>query len=180
VTPGTGDLVFSSPVLPEAVVHLPSGNTISITAPSASETSFFVQSQRVNGTPSTWLYLPASMLTTGATIDYTMGSTPSTWGTGPNDAPPSYDSGGVVVPPNDNLALNRPATGSTPCNANEGPEKAVNGSVAGGNSDKWCSLRYGPHLRAGGLCLSPESTTPLSGVAVARHPGWVVGIDQAR
>ena len=38
-----------------------------------------------------------------------------------------------------NLALNRPATGSTPCASSEGPEKAVNGSVSGGNSDKWCS-----------------------------------------
>jgi endo-beta-N-acetylglucosaminidase D len=38
-----------------------------------------------------------------------------------------------------NLALNKPATGSAPCNASEGPEKAVNGSVSGGNSDKWCS-----------------------------------------
>jgi hypothetical protein len=38
-----------------------------------------------------------------------------------------------------NLALNRPATGSTPCNGNEGPEKAVNGSVSGGGSDKFCS-----------------------------------------
>ncbi len=39
-----------------------------------------------------------------------------------------------------NLALNRPATGSAACNANEGPAKAVNGSVSGGNTDKWCSL----------------------------------------
>jgi len=39
-----------------------------------------------------------------------------------------------------NLALNRPATGSTPCNADEGAAKAVNGSVGGGNGDKWCSL----------------------------------------
>src|SRR5439155_24702417 len=38
-----------------------------------------------------------------------------------------------------NLALNHPATGSASCNANEGPEKAVNGSVSGGNSDKFCS-----------------------------------------
>jgi beta-glucanase (GH16 family) len=38
-----------------------------------------------------------------------------------------------------NLALNKPATGSTPCNANEGPAKAVNGSVTGGLTDKWCS-----------------------------------------
>ena len=38
-----------------------------------------------------------------------------------------------------NLALNKPATGSAPCNTSEGPEKAVNGSVSGGNTDKWCS-----------------------------------------
>jgi beta-glucanase (GH16 family) len=43
------------------------------------------------------------------------------------------------TPPPGNLALNRPATGSASCNANEGPAKAVNGSVSGGNSDKWCS-----------------------------------------
>ncbi|MFI6504294.1 discoidin domain-containing protein [Nonomuraea typhae] len=39
-----------------------------------------------------------------------------------------------------NLPLNRPATASGQCNANEGPAKAVNGSVSGGNSDKWCTL----------------------------------------
>jgi hypothetical protein len=41
--------------------------------------------------------------------------------------------------PSKNLALNRPATGSTPCSADEGPEKAFNGSVSGGRSDRWCS-----------------------------------------
>lgn len=38
-----------------------------------------------------------------------------------------------------NLALGRPATGSVPCSEDEGPEKAVNGSVSGGSSDKWCA-----------------------------------------
>ncbi len=38
-----------------------------------------------------------------------------------------------------NLALNHPATGSAPCNPDEGPEKAFNGSVSGGLSDKWCT-----------------------------------------
>ena len=38
-----------------------------------------------------------------------------------------------------NLALNRPATGSVPCRQDQGPEKAVNGSVSGGQSDKWCA-----------------------------------------
>ncbi len=38
-----------------------------------------------------------------------------------------------------NLALNRPVTGSAPCSEDQGPEKAVNGSVAGGQADRWCS-----------------------------------------
>ena len=38
-----------------------------------------------------------------------------------------------------NLALNRPATGSQPCSPDQGPEKAVNGSVAGGEADRWCA-----------------------------------------
>jgi GH43 family beta-xylosidase len=41
--------------------------------------------------------------------------------------------------PGTNLALGRPATGSPSCAPSEGPEKAVNGTVNGGNSDKFCS-----------------------------------------
>jgi ABC-type transport system involved in multi-copper enzyme maturation permease subunit len=39
----------------------------------------------------------------------------------------------------ENLALKRPATSSSPCSADEGAEKAFNGSVAGGKKDRWCS-----------------------------------------
>ncbi|HEU4936736.1 MAG TPA: discoidin domain-containing protein [Vicinamibacterales bacterium] len=38
-----------------------------------------------------------------------------------------------------NLALHRPVTGSVPCSQDQGPEKAVNGSVSGGQSDRWCA-----------------------------------------
>ncbi|WP_329123598.1 endo-beta-N-acetylglucosaminidase [Streptomyces sp. NBC_01353] len=38
-----------------------------------------------------------------------------------------------------NLALNRPATASGQCNGTETPAKAVNGTVSGGNGDKWCT-----------------------------------------
>ena len=41
-----------------------------------------------------------------------------------------------------NLALNRPATGSLPCSPDQGPEKAVNGSVAGGQADRWCARDF--------------------------------------
>ena len=39
----------------------------------------------------------------------------------------------------ENLALGRPVTGSVPCSPDEGPEKAVNGSVTGGETDRWCA-----------------------------------------
>lgn len=39
-----------------------------------------------------------------------------------------------------NLALNRTATGSTACSSSETAGKAVNGTVTGGTSDKFCSL----------------------------------------
>jgi hypothetical protein len=38
-----------------------------------------------------------------------------------------------------NLALNHPTKTSAACNANETGAKAVNGSVSGGSTDKWCS-----------------------------------------
>jgi F5/8 type C domain-containing protein len=41
-----------------------------------------------------------------------------------------------------NLALHRPATGSVPCSQDQGPEKAVNGSVSGGQTDRWCADDY--------------------------------------
>ncbi|OLF06103.1 hypothetical protein BLA60_32690 [Actinophytocola xinjiangensis] len=46
-----------------------------------------------------------------------------------------------------NLALNQPATADSACAASEGAAKAVNGSVSGGNADKWCSLGASPWLR---------------------------------
>ena len=64
-----------------------------------------------------------------------------------------------------NLALNRTATSSTPCNANEGPAKAVNGTVNGGNSDKWCSST-GPRW----LQVDLGTAQPVSSV-VLRHSG---------
>jgi glucose/arabinose dehydrogenase/PKD repeat protein len=46
-----------------------------------------------------------------------------------------------------NLALNKPATADSQCAATEGPAKAVNGTVTGGNADKWCSLGTTKFLR---------------------------------
>jgi NedA-like, galactose-binding domain len=46
-----------------------------------------------------------------------------------------------------NLALHRPATGSEPCTPGEGPEKAFNGSVSAGYSDRWCTREWDRFLQ---------------------------------
>src|SRR5436309_1509719 len=64
-----------------------------------------------------------------------------------------------------NLAVNRPATGSTPCNSSETPAKAVNGSVSGGNSDEFCSPAATKFLQ-----VDLGSSIKLSRITV-RHAG---------
>jgi predicted alpha-1,2-mannosidase len=137
VTPGSADLMFNSPLFTQSVIHLPSGATMTTNAPQASATNIFVQSLTVNGTATQRNWIAAGMWQNGVTLNFTLGGTASTWGSAPADAPPAYNSGATVP---DNLALNHPTTADGQCNANETSAKAVNGSVTGGLSDKWCSL----------------------------------------
>ncbi|WP_244298375.1 discoidin domain-containing protein [Micromonospora cremea] len=51
------------------------------------------------------------------------------------------------LPPEVNLALNKPAIADSQCALTQGPQKAVNGSSTGGASDKWCSTGVGKWLR---------------------------------
>ncbi|WP_460848196.1 galactose-binding domain-containing protein [Phytohabitans suffuscus] len=64
-----------------------------------------------------------------------------------------------------NLALGKPATADSSCAASEGPEKAVNGTVTGGNLDKWCSLGANKWLQ-----VDLGSTQTVSQFVV-RHAG---------
>ena len=49
-------------------------------------------------------------------------------------------------PPSQNLALNKTASGSSPCTSGQTPDKAFNGSFAGGLNDEWCSSVSNPYL----------------------------------
>ena len=91
--PGSGNLVFASPGFPHAAINLPNGKTITINAPGASPTDFYVQQLFLNGSPYEKLYVPYSQLSAGATLDFQLGTQPSTWGSAPMDAPPSYTAG---------------------------------------------------------------------------------------
>ncbi|WKU02300.1 discoidin domain-containing protein [Micromonospora soli] len=71
------------------------------------------------------------------------------------------------LPPEVNLALNKPATAAGQCSPTEGPEKAVNGS-SGGTSNRWCSTGAGTWLRVD--LASPGSLVNIRKF-VLRHAG---------
>ena len=90
---GSGNLLLNGPGFPHASITLPSGKAITINAPGASPTNFYVQNLKINGSPYSQLSVPFSTLAQGATLDWTMGTSPSRWGSAPQDAPPSYTGG---------------------------------------------------------------------------------------
>ncbi|MEU5115882.1 lectin [Streptomyces longwoodensis] len=97
-TPGTADLALGSPVFPQAVVTLPSGGTLTVNGTGAADDAPYVQSATWNADAWNNAYAPATALTSGGTLTYTLGSAPNTgWASAASAAPPSY-SGGVAAP----------------------------------------------------------------------------------
>ncbi len=93
--PGSDILVFASPGFPKAVITLPSGSVITINAPGASASKFYVKSLTLNGTAYSKLYVTYSDLKAGATLNWTLATQATPWASAPDDVPPSY---GDVTP----------------------------------------------------------------------------------
>jgi hypothetical protein len=91
--PGVGGFVIGSPLFPRAKVTLETGQTLIISAANAADSNPYVQSLSVNGnaTTSTWLPLDTILNSPRTRLTFTLGPTPASWGTGPADAPPSFD-----------------------------------------------------------------------------------------
>lgn len=141
-TPGSDVLALHGPLFPSITVTRP-GDTLQINGAGAGASAQYVQSSNRNGVSSTRTWLRYGDIAGNATLNFGMASSPSAWGTSTADVPPSFNDGFTPPPaaPNlgTNLALGRPATASTPCNANEAAAKAFDGSLSG----KWCSLATG-------------------------------------
>jgi predicted alpha-1,2-mannosidase len=87
--PGVGGFVISSPQFSSITIQLQNGKTVQINAPGA-PASNFISGLSVNGQAQTSTWVPVSALLNGGTMNFAMSSSPSSWGTGPNDAPPSF------------------------------------------------------------------------------------------
>jgi hypothetical protein len=89
--PGSGILAINGPEFSDLLVHLPSGNALTVHAEGASATSPYIQSLQVEHQPTTKLWLDPSILDGGGRLNFAMGATPNTTlGTAASDAPPSY------------------------------------------------------------------------------------------
>lgn len=90
--PGSGNLVFASPGFPQAVINLPYGSKITINAPGAAINNFYVKALSISGAADSKLYVPFDALSGGATLNWTLSTKPTPWGSARADAPPSYGS----------------------------------------------------------------------------------------
>jgi predicted alpha-1,2-mannosidase len=94
-TPGTADLAQGSPLFTQAVVTLPSGNTLTVNAPQAADNAPYVQSETWNGSAWNNAYVPTGALTSGGTLTVNEGTSANTsWASGSSSAPPSYSGSG--------------------------------------------------------------------------------------
>ena len=95
---GTPEYVIGAPYFPHMDVTLENGKHLVINAPDVSDTNRYVQSLRVNGQPWNKLTLPHELLAQGATLDFSMGPKPSTWGSDEQALPTSLTATGKPSP----------------------------------------------------------------------------------
>ncbi|WP_455358752.1 GH92 family glycosyl hydrolase [Streptomyces sp. SYSU K21746] len=96
---GSGEYAVGSPLFTKATVHLDNGRKLVVRAPENSARNIYVQSLKVNGKPWKSTALPHDLLARGGTLDFAMGSRPSSWGTGTNAAPVSITQDDKVPAP---------------------------------------------------------------------------------
>jgi predicted alpha-1,2-mannosidase len=90
-TPGSATLALGSPMFTQAVITLPSGNTLTINGNGAADNAPYVQSATWNGAAWNNAYTPSGMLSAGGTLSFTLGTSANTsWAAAASAAPPSY------------------------------------------------------------------------------------------
>jgi len=77
VCPASGQYVFGAPYLPENVLHLQNGNTLTINAPNVSDQNCYIQSVTLNGKPLHCSYITYEQIMAGGELVFTMGSKPN-------------------------------------------------------------------------------------------------------
>ncbi|WP_449341801.1 glycoside hydrolase domain-containing protein [Streptomyces anandii] len=95
VQPGYATWGLSTPVFERVDLTLdrryyPHGS-LTIKAPGTSDTRRYIQSARVDGSPYGRTYLTTGDLRSARSLSFTLGTEPSTWGTGAEAGPPALN-----------------------------------------------------------------------------------------
>ena len=77
VCPASGQYVFGAPYLPENVLHLQNGNTLTIKAPNVNDQNCYIQSVTLYGKPLHTAYITYEQIMAGGELVFTMGSKPN-------------------------------------------------------------------------------------------------------
>jgi predicted alpha-1,2-mannosidase len=90
VIPAVPGVAIVAPLFPEETITLAHGSVLRIRESGVGAAGRYIRSLELNGKryESTWLPLPR--IASGGRLDYSLGATPSAWGTGSADIPPSF------------------------------------------------------------------------------------------
>ena len=86
---GSPEYVIGSPAFARSDVRLENGRMLSVIANNNSPQNVYVQSLKVNGKPWNKAWINHADIANGATLEFTMGSAPSTWGSDAGSLPAS-------------------------------------------------------------------------------------------
>ncbi|NHC46937.1 glycoside hydrolase family 92 protein [Motilibacter sp. K478] len=96
---GSQNYVLGSPLFTKATVHLENGKDLVISAPNNSGQNVYVQGVKLDGQAYTKNWVSHRDLADGGTLEFDMGATPSAWGSGDTDVPPSLTEGSALPDP---------------------------------------------------------------------------------
>ncbi|MFJ6706437.1 MULTISPECIES: lectin [unclassified Streptomyces] len=169
-TPGTSDLALGSPLFTQAVITLPSGRTLTVNGNGAADNAPYVQSAAWNGSAWNNAYAPTSAITSGGTLDFTLGTGANTsWATAASAAPPSY-AGDTTAPASPRIGPLTSAVASNLCvdDASSSTSDGTHVQIWGCNgtyAQDWIVAGDGT-IRTLGKCLDADHSGTTNGTLI--------------
>jgi predicted alpha-1,2-mannosidase len=155
--PSQANLVLTSPLFPRVVIHRSNGVTIIVNAPGASDGSPYVHGLTIDGAVSRQPWVPASLVTRGGVLDFSLSTSPDTsWGSEPADVPPSLSTAPTLTVTTTSVS----STAPDPVKITVAAHDAMSG------------------LEGAPTCVL-DGTTPLSLTEAGRSTTWSASVDAA-
>jgi predicted alpha-1,2-mannosidase len=139
--PGTSILTVGAPLFDQAVITLPEGRSIQISAPGASGPHHlkYISGLKIDDQATDKTSLPESITRTGGTLEFSLAAYPDkTWGTKESSAPPSFGVGASALATNisqPNVTIAPGHSGRVTLDAQRMTAGTGGYTVTGGSSD---------------------------------------------